>query len=150
MSVGKWILYNKALNKIPKGTMVMGAAMRMALVTSASNFATKTLSLLGSLTTQVTEANGYSSSGKALASEGWIVGASAGQYKLSAASPIWTATGGAISNIKAAVLFMSGASALACHMLAYCSLTSSQFTLSIGNTLTVNTPAAGFFTAANG
>lgn len=150
MAAQKWTLYNKAIRKIGAGTMIMGNALRMALVTSASNFATKTLSLLGSLTNQVTESNGYSSSGKALASEGWIVGVSAGQYKLSAANPIWTATGGAIANLKAAVLFMSGASAGLCHLLAYASLTSTQFTLASGNTLTVQFNASGIFTAANG
>ncbi len=118
--------------------------------TSASNFATATLSLLGSLTTQLTEANGYSSSGKALASEGFIVGTSAGQYKLSAANPIWTATGGAIASIKAAVLVMSGAAAGSMHLLAYASLTSTQFTLAQNNTLTIQFNAAGIFTAANG
>jgi hypothetical protein len=150
MAAQKWKLYNKAINKICKGTMIMGNPLRMVLVTSASNFATATLSLLGSLTTQLTEANGYSSSGKALASEGFVVGTSAGQYKLSAANPIWTATGGAIASIKAAVLVMSGAAAGSMHLLAYASLTSTQFTLAQNNTLTIQFNAAGIFTAANG
>jgi hypothetical protein len=122
----------------------------MVLVGSASNFATGSLILLGSLTDQVTEANGYSSSGKALTGEAWTAGASSGQIKLDANDPTWTATGGAINSIKAAVLVMSGASANAMHLLAYASLTSNAFNLSSGNTLTVQFNASGIFTAANG
>lgn len=65
------------------------------------------------------------------------------------ADPIWTATGGAINSIKAAVLFMSGASAGACHLLAYASLTSTAFNVSSGNTLTISMASAGVFVAAN-
>lgn len=150
MAAQAWRVYNKAIKKIGNGTIDLPGAIRMALVTSASNFATLTLSLLGSLTNQVTESNGYSSSGKALASETWTVGASAGVYALDAADPVWTATGGSIANIKAAVLFMSGASAGACHLLALASLTSTQFTLASGNTLTVQLNSSGIFTVARG
>lgn len=146
MAAQAWRVYNKAIKKIGNGGINLPGAVRMALVTSASNFATLTLSLLGSLTNQLTEANGYSSSGKALASETWTVGASAGVYALDAADPIWTATGGAIANIKGAVLFMSGASAGLCHLLALASLTSTQFTLASGNTLTIQFNSSGIFT----
>jgi hypothetical protein len=43
---------------------------------------------------------------------------------------------------------MSGASAGACHMLAYASLTSTQFTLASGNTLTLQFNSSGIFTVA--
>ena len=137
MAAQAFKLYNRAIRKLGAGTITLPGAVRVALVGSAGNFATKTLSLFGSQTDQVTEGNGYSSSGKALASEVWTAGASAGQIKFDAADPIWTATGGAINSIKACVLFMSGASAGACHNLAYASLTSSAFNLSSGNTLTL-------------
>jgi hypothetical protein len=148
MAAQAWRVYNKASFKIGSGAIDLPGAIRVALVTSASNFATLTMSLLGSLTNQVTEANGYSSSGKALASEAWAVGASAGVYALDAADPVWTATGGTIPNIKAAVLFMSGASAGACQLLAFASLTSTQFTLASGNTLTLQFNSSGIFTVA--
>ena len=148
MAAQAWKVYNKAKGKIGGGTIDLPGAIRMALVTSASNFATATISLFGSVSSQVTSGNGYSSSGKALASETWTTGTSAGQWKLDAADPVWTATGGNIANIKAAVLFMSGASAGACHALAYASLTSSQFTLASGNTLTIQFNASGIFTLA--
>lgn len=149
MAAQAWTLYNRAIRKLGAGTIQLPGAVRIALVGSASNFATATISLFGSITDQVTEANGYSSSGKALASEAWTAGASAGEIKFDAADPVWTATGGAINSIKAAVLFMSGASAGACHVLAYASLTSSAFNLSSGNTLTIQFNASGIFTVAN-
>lgn len=149
MAAQAFTLYNRAIRKLGAGTIALPGAVRIALVGSAGNFATATLSLFGSITDQVTEGNGYSSSGKALASEAWTAGASAGQIKFDAADPVWTATGGAINSIKACVLFMSGATAGACHMLAYASLTSTAFNLSSGNTLTLQFNSAGIFTAAN-
>lgn len=148
MAAQAWKVYNKAIKKIGNGTIDLPGAIRVALFTSASNAATLTMSLLGSVTSQVTEANGYSSSGKALASETWTVGASAGVYALDAADPLWTATGGTIPNIKFAVLFMSGASAGLCHLLAMASLTSTQFTLASGNTLTLQFNSSGIFTVS--
>lgn len=149
MAAQAFKLYNRAIRKLGAGTIQLPGAVRVILAGSGGNFATKTLSLLGSLTDQVTEANGYSSSGKALASEVWTAGTSAGQIKFDASDPIWTATGGAINSIKGCVLAMSGASAGACHMLAFASLTSTAFNLASGNTLTLQFNSNGIFIAAN-
>lgn len=149
MAAQAFKLYNRAIRKLGAGVIALPGAVRIALVGSASNFATMTLSLFTQITDQVTEANGYSTSGKALANEAWTAGTSAGQIKFDADDPIWTATGGAINSIKACVLFMSAASAANCHVLARASLTSTAFNLSIGNTLTLQFNSAGVFTAAN-
>lgn len=148
MAAQPWKVYNRAIRKMGAGVIALPGAVRCILVTSASNFATNTLSLLGSLTNQVTEANGYSSSGKTLASETWTAGVSAGQIRFDAGDPIWTATGGTIPNIKAAVLFMSAAASANCHLLAYASLTTTQFTLASGNTLTLQFSTNGIFNVA--
>jgi hypothetical protein len=116
----------------------------MGLYTSASNAATATLSVVGSVTNEVTEANGYSSSGKAL-TYSFGVGASASEYRFDATAVIWTATGGNIANIKYAVIWEEGASAGIRRLLCYSQLTTSQFTLTTGNTLTISTPANGIF-----
>jgi hypothetical protein len=149
MAAQPWKVYNRAIHKLGSGVINLPGAVRIALVGSGGNFATATLSLFSQITDQVTSGNGYSSSGKALATEAWTAGVSAGQIKFDAADPIWTATGGPINSIKAAVLFMSGASAGACHMLAYASLTSGAFNLASGNTLTLQFNSLGIFTAAN-
>jgi hypothetical protein len=148
MAAQPWKLYNLAKKKIGNTTINLAATtLRCSLVTSASNFATRTLGVFGSLTNEIADGNGYSTSGKAATSEVWTVGASAQQYKHDCDDFVWTATGGNIANIKGAVLWYSGASAGARHLLAFASLTSSQFTLSTGNTLTLQINASGIFTA---
>lgn len=150
MAATAWVVYNKAIQKLADGTIDLSASTyRMVLVGSAGNFATSTLSLLGSVTDEVTEANGYSSSGKALTTEAWTVGTSAGQYKFDVDDVTWTATGGAINSIKAAIIFTSGDSAGACHVLCWSQLTTNAFNLASGNTLTVQMNSAGVFTMAN-
>lgn len=147
MAAQAWKIYNLAKKKIGNATLNLAATVyRITLHTSASNSATLTLGTYASLTSEVTEGNGYSSSGKALTGEVWTVGASAKQYKFDTDDPIWTGTGGTIPNIKFANIWLSAASAGGRHLLCTASLTSSQFTLSQGNTLTLQQNSAGVFT----
>ena len=150
MAAGAWLIYNKAIKKIGNGTIDLSATtFRLALFGSGGNYATSTLSLLGSATDQVTSGNGYSSSGKACTSEIWTAGSSAGAYKFDVDDLVWTATGGAINSIKAAIIYTSGASAGACHVLCWSQLTSSAFNLGSGSTLTLTINASGVFELAN-
>lgn len=147
MAAQAWKVFNKAKKKIGNATLNLASTVfRISLFTSASNFATLTLSTYASLTNELTEANGYSSSGKALANEVWTVGASAKQYKFDADDPFWSANGGSISNIKGAVIWLSAASANGRHVLATASLTSTQFALAAGNRLTIQMASGGIFT----
>lgn len=137
-AVGAWTFYNKARKYLLNGFIEPGVStFRMSLHTSASNAATATLSTFASVTGELTEANGYSSSGKAM-TVAYTVGASAGTYKFSAAALIWTATGGNISNIKYAAIWVTGASAGARKLLCRSALSTSQFTLTTPNTLTIS------------
>lgn len=147
MAAQAWKIYNKAKKKIGNGSILLnGTHFRMSLHTSASNAATLTLSTFASLTNEVTSVTGsYSSSGKALTSAAWTVGASAKQYKFDVGDVFWTAAS-QIANIKLAVLWVSGASATIRQLLAVASLTSSQFTLAAGNRLTISINASGVFT----
>jgi hypothetical protein len=146
MAAQAWKLYNEAKKKIGNTTLNLAStSYRITLHTSASNFATATLSIYSELTNEVSEATGYSSSGKALTSERWTVGASAGQYMFDVGDPVWTATGGNIANIKGAVIWNSSTGTF---LLVRASLTSSQFTLSSGNTLTLQMNSSGVFTMA--
>jgi len=151
MAAQPWKVYNLAKKKIGNGTLNLAStAFRITLHTSASNAATLTLDTYQPAGTgpsaEVTEANGYSSSGKALTTEVWTVGASAKQYKFDADDVVWTGTGGAIANIKYAVIWLSAATTAGRHLLAFCSLTSSQFTLAQNNTLTLQMNSAGILT----
>ncbi len=73
MAAGAWTFYNIAKKKLMDGSIDLDTnTFRMSLYTSASNAATLTLSTRPSVTGEVTEANGYSSSGKPLASVTWL------------------------------------------------------------------------------
>lgn len=145
-AVGAWTFYNEAKKYLMSGDIDLNSnTFRIGLYTSASNFATATLSRLDQVTNEVTEANGYSSSGKALTGVTWTAGASASEMRFDCTAVIWTATGGSISNIKAAVIFIEGASAGARKLLCYSQLSTAQFTVTIGNTLTITPSANGIF-----
>jgi hypothetical protein len=148
MSASAWAIYNEAKKYLGAGTIPLPGAFRITLHTSASNFNTATLSIYSELDNQVSEANGYSSSGKALANEAWTAGASAGQYKFDADDPFWSANGGTIANIKGAVISQVGASAALHKLLCRSTLTTSQFSLSATNRLTITFNASGIFTLA--
>lgn len=147
MAAQAWKFYNRAKNHLGQAQInLLSGSFRMVLAQSSSNFATATLNLLGSLTNRVASGNGYNSTGKALASITWTAGASAGVMAWDCADLVWTATGGTIANIKAAVIYLLGASAGATYLVCRASLTSSQFTLSTGNTLTIQINASGIVT----
>ncbi len=144
MAAGAWTFYNVAKKKLMDGTMDLDTnSFRMSLYTSASNAATLTLSTRTSVTTEVTEAFGYSSSGKPLASVTWAVGASATEYRWNCAAIVWTASGGSIANVKYAVIWQS--SGVADKLLCYAQLSTAQFTITSGNTLTITPSANGIF-----
>src|SRR6266699_3713592 len=115
----------------------------MSLYTSASNAATLTLSTRTSVSNEVTEANGYSSSGKPLVSVTWATGASAAEYRWSSAAVAWTAVGGNIINIKYAVIWQS--SGVVDKLLSFSQLSTAQFNLAAGSTLTITPNASGIF-----
>ena len=147
MAVGAWTVYNLAKQKIGANTLSLaGTAYRMTLHTSASNANTATLGVYNSVTGEVAEANGYSSSGKALSNESWAVGASGGQYKFDSDDRFWSANGGAISAIKFAVLWFSAAASANRHLLCRSQLSTGQFSLSTGNRLTIAMNASGILT----
>lgn len=145
MAAGAWALYNEAKKYLLTGDIDLNAAtLRMTLHTSASNANTATLSTFGSVTNELADGNGYSTSGKALTYT-FTVGASASEYRLDATAIIWTATGGSLSNVKFAVIWQTGASAGARKLLCRSQLSTSQFTVTIGNTLTITPDANGIF-----
>jgi hypothetical protein len=148
MAAGAWTFYNRAKFYIGNGTIDLDTdAFRMALYTSASNADTVTFSGKGEISaaSEVTEANGYSSSGKSITAVTWATGASAGEYRFDSTAVVWTATGGTIPNVKFAVIYESAAATANNFLLCYSQLSTSQFTVSTGNTLTITPSANGIF-----
>lgn len=142
MAATAWQLYNEAKKYIGNGTIQLGVtAMKCKLATSASNASTFTISTFASITSEIGTSGGYAAGGKALTNIAWTVGASAKQYKFDSDDLIWTATGGPLTNVKYAVIGVSGG-----RVLCWSRLSTAQFTVTIGNTLTLQMNAAGIFT----
>ena len=150
MAATAWQLYNKAKQYIGNGTITLGAGVfKMVLANTASNASTFTLTAYSQLTGEISATGGYVSGGKNLvpATALWTVGASAKQFKftMSTVGLAFTASGASLTNIKYAIL-RNSTGAGAGKLLCFCQLSSSQFTVTSPNTLTVLPAATGIFT----
>lgn len=150
MAASAWQLYNEAKKYIGNGTITLGAGVfKMVLATSASNASTFTLSAYSELTNEIAATGGYVTGGKDLvpATGQWTVGASAKQYKFtySTIGLTFTASGASLTNVKYAVI-RNSTGAGAGRLLCWCQLSSSQFTVTSPNTLTILPAATGVFT----
>jgi hypothetical protein len=150
MAASAWQLYNEAKKYIGNGTITLGAGVfKMVLATSASNASTFTLSAYSELTGEISATGGYATGGKNLvpATGQWTVGASAKQYKFtySTVGLTFTASGASLTNVKYAVI-RNSTGAGAGRLLCWCQLSSSQFTVTSPNTLTILPAATGVFT----
>lgn len=152
MAASAWQLYNSAKKYIGNGTITLGAGVfKMVLATSASNTSTFTLSTYASVTNEIAATGGYTTGGKNLvpATAQWVVGTSAKQMKftMSSVGLAFTASGASLTNIKYAII-RNSTGATAGKLLCFCQLSSSQFTVTSPNTLTVLPAATGIFTLA--
>ena len=150
MAATAWQLYNKAKQYIGNGTITLGAGVfKMVLANTASNASTFTLTAYSQLTGEISATGGYTSGGKNLvpATAYWTVGASAKQMKftMSTVGLAFTASGASLTNIRYAIL-RNSTGAGAGRLLCFCQLSSSQFTVTSPNTLTVLPAATGIFT----
>jgi hypothetical protein len=152
MAATAWQLYNSAKKYIGNGSITLGAGVfKMVLATSASNASTFTLTAYSQITNEIAATGGYTTGGKNLvpATAYWTVGASAKQMKftMSTVGLAFTASGASLTNIKYAIL-RNSTGATAGRLLCFCQLSSSQFTVTSPNTLTVLPAATGIFTLA--
>ena len=150
MAASAWQLYNEAKKYIGNGTITLGAGVfKMVLAKAASNASTFTLSAYSEITNEVAAAGGYVTGGRNLvpATAQWTVGASAKQMKftMSSVGLAFTASGANLVDIKYAIL-RNSTGAAAGRLLCWCQLSSSNFTVSSPNTLTVLPAATGIFT----
>jgi hypothetical protein len=146
MAAGAWTFYNASKKHLMDGLIDLDSdTFQMSLYTSASNAATATLSTFAGVTNEIAGGHGYTTSGKAITGVTWGTGASASEMRFNSAAIVWTATGGDIQNIKYAVLWKIAASATARKLLCYSQLSTAQFTVTSGNTLTITPSANGYF-----
>jgi len=145
MAASAWAFYNSFREKLGEGDFdLSGTSVNfyMALHTSAAsaNATNAVLSTQASIANEVANANGYATGGLSVSARTWAAGSSAGVFRFDSTAVVWTATGGVISSIKYAIIYQSGG-----KLVCYSKLTTSQFTLSEDNTLTVTPSANGIF-----
>jgi hypothetical protein len=155
MAAGTWKIYAKAKKLIGAGTITLGAGVfKMELhrtSASAAILVLSTRSTNASIPAEISATGGYVAGGRNLppATAKWTVGASARQYKFTytTAGLVFTANGGALTNIRYA-LIRNSTGAGAGKVLCFCTLSTAAFTITTGNTLTISPAATGVFTLA--
>lgn len=145
MAAAAWKVYNEAKQYMLNGTIDLDAAsLRMALYKSTSNASTFTLSTGASVSNGVT--TNLSGSGIRSLTASMIAGANASTYKFTFANVIFTASGGDVTSIMYAVIYVSGGKAIC-----WSKLSSAVFTVTSGNTLTIGANSTGgAFTISGG
>jgi hypothetical protein len=146
MAVQAFSFYNKYRKYISGTVNNTSTVFSMHFYKSTSNFATKTLSTLNSLTNEVASGGNYKHSGKAL-TKSWSDGASAKVKRLNFTAISLSASGNITSILGYVIVAVTGTSAkdMANKLVGYASLTSGVFTVSSGNKLIVNPSASGLF-----
>jgi hypothetical protein len=155
MAAGSWKIYAKAKKLIGSGSITLGAGVfKMQLhraSASAAILVLSTRSTNASIPGEISATGGYVAGGRNLppATAKWTVGASAKQYKFTytTAGLVFTANGGALTNIKYA-LIRNSTGAGAGKLLCFVTVSAAAFTIASGNTLTIAPPAVGVFTMA--
>lgn len=139
MAATAWAFYDSFRQKLGDGTIDLDDDnFKIALYTSASNAATATLSINGSVTNEVTNGNGYVTGGLQISAVTWAEGASAGVRRFDSTAKIFSASTGDIANIKYAVLLdETVGTATTRPVVCYSTLSTTQFTITDGNTLTI-------------
>lgn len=149
MAAGAFTVFKRAKGNLGKAALNLstGNYYLHLFRTSASASLVGNLSTLASLVGQVSAAGGYTTSGKVLSGVTWTTGASAGQWRFDSTALTITASGAQLNNIRYAVI-RNSTGAGAGKLVAYAPLTTTQFNLASGTTLTITPAANGYFTLA--
>lgn len=147
MAATAWTFYNQAKKKIGDSTIDLSAGIpKMVLAQAASNAATTTLTIISSLTNPITPQGGYALGGRTLQGVAWTVAGDPSSAKWDATDLVFTADGANLSNVKFAVIQFSAGSTASGHLLCWSQLSGQEFSVTTGNTLTIQFAAAGIFT----
>jgi len=157
MAAGSWKLYTQFKRLLGSGSITLGAGVFKMTLHRASASANilrisdAGISTYASIGAEISATGGYATGGRSLlpVTGKWTVGASSKQMKFTytTAGIVFTASGAALNNIKyAAIRNSTGAGAG--KVLCFCTLSSTAFTITSGNTLTITPNASGVFTLA--
>ena len=144
MAAGNWTLFNKAVKKTHDGTITLSSTILRCKIykaqVSASLAAASNYSLLSELglTNAAANMSDYTLSSRAITAQNGSL-----THQLTGANLVITASGGDATSLKYAVVYSSLA-ADSGHLLMWCKLSDSAFSVTSGNTLTINVPAGGY------
>jgi hypothetical protein len=154
MAATAWAFFNKAkkqLSQNSNGIRLDGTGkFKLSLHTSASDLNTsasaRVLSTMTGIGGEITAQGGYAAGGRTLAGIAWTLIGDPGSVKWDATDLVFTANGANLSNIKFAVIHLSNTSVTSGYPICWSKLSTSQFSVTSGNTLTIQFAAAGIFT----
>jgi len=145
MAASPWAFYNIAKKRIGNGDILLDAGIwKVVLSGSASNASLATLSKTSQITDELAVQGGYVAGGRTLSTVAWTI--AGGSVKFDACDLIFTASGANLSDIKYAVIHTSVGAVTSGYLLCWSKLSTAQFTVTTGNTLTIQMAAAGIFT----
>ena len=151
MAASAWEMFDVAKKHIGNNTVSLSATtgynMTLHSQTASTNLSLNTITSWGSIGSEITAGNKYAAGGLAISGTGWTVGASAGQYKFVHTSAVFSASGGAWTSVRYAVIMFS-TGATEGRPLCYAALSTVGFSVADGNTLTIIPNASGVFTLA--
>jgi len=150
MAAQAWKIYAAAKLKLGQGSLTLNAGVfRMPLYrNSASTTITSTnaISVYSSVAGEISATGGYTAKGKALSNVTWTnVGSVSIAFDYTSGGLAYTASGASLKLIRYALIFKS-ASAGGGPVVCYCSLSSSNFSITSPNILTILPAATGVFT----
>ena len=151
MAAGTWTVYRSAKGRMgSQGGTTLNldtGGFKMALYTTAASASITNLtgyslySQIGT-TNQVLASGGYVAGGKAVGATDWTASGANYKFTYTAGGVTWTGT---LTNVRYALIYQS-ASAGGGPVVCYAALSTTQFTIATGNTLSVKPNASGVFT----
>ena len=154
MAASAWKVFGLAKRSLGRGEFTLHTGVfRMALHTTAASAVLSTMRSIGvaisawaSIGNQISVRGGYQSSGRTVPVPKWSTGAANSTLKFyyTATGIIFTASGSALNNVRYAVIRNSTGAAVG-RPLCYAALSTAQFTIASGNTLTILPHANGVF-----
>jgi hypothetical protein len=147
MAANAWTVHNEFKEMLGNGYINLDTDSFIAiLATSASNLNTATTAGYASVTSEVTEANGYLQGTKAVTSPSWTE--TSGTCDWDVADIVWTASGGSITARFAGIYDDTPTTPTADPIVCSTLLdnTPDDVTATDGNTLTISINASGVFT----
>ena len=142
MAASAWVIFNTFKRYMADGTLDLdGDIFFLKLLKNVADLSAAKATAWSQLTAnEVTALNGYSAGVTQLTGVTWSIGASAGEMRFDSTAIKFSASGGAILSIRNAVLLASTG-----ELVAYSQLSTADFSVSDGSSLTITPASTGYF-----